>query len=127
MTRHIAACAREKRLGEARETFRQLRDVEGLAPTAYTYSNLMNAHVASGDLAGAAAAFADMQAAGFAPNVVVYTTLLKGYCAAGRLEEAWDLLETRMARGRPACPAVEIGAAAAAIRRGRTRCRGVEV
>ena len=53
MTRHIAACAREKRLGEARETFRQLRDVEGLAPTAYTYSNLMNAHVASGDLAGA--------------------------------------------------------------------------
>ena len=103
LTRHIAACAREKRLGEARETFRQLRDVEGLAPTAYTYSNLMNAHVASGDLAGATAAFADMQAAGFAPNVVVYTTLLKGYCAAGRLEEAWDLLETRMARGRPAC------------------------
>ena len=52
------------------------------------YASLINAHVNSGDLPGAAAVFDRMRAQGLRANVVVCTALLKGYCRSGDLPAA---------------------------------------
>ena len=52
LTRDIAYYAQQKQLGSAQECFDSLAS-EGLTPSSYSYSNLINAFVNSGDVAGA--------------------------------------------------------------------------
>jgi pentatricopeptide repeat protein len=52
LTRDIAHYAQQKQLGSAQECFDALAN-EGLTPSRYSYSNLINAFVNSGDVAGA--------------------------------------------------------------------------
>ena len=67
LTRQIASHAQTKQLEAARGAYDTII-AEGLAPSRYTYSALINAHVTSGDLAGAAAVLAQMEQAGFAAD-----------------------------------------------------------
>ena len=92
LTRQIGTFATQKQLQKAQDTYRQLIDA-GLPASTYTFSNLINAHVMGGDVAGGERVMREMHAAGFQPNVVVYTTLLKGHCAIGDLHAAVALLQ----------------------------------
>ena len=92
LTRELAGHAQHKQLGRALESFAQIEH-EGLQPTGYTYSSLINAHINSGDIEGAEKAFDKMKAAGFTGNLIVYTTLLKGHCTEGSVDTAKQLLE----------------------------------
>ena len=103
LTRQIASFASQKQLGQAVATFALLAE-EGLRPTVYSYSNLINAHVNSGDLRGARNVFRQLGAAGFAPNVVVFTTLLKGYAISGDLARAEELFAEMAAQAPPVPP-----------------------
>lgn len=66
---------------------------------ASAYASLINAHVNSGDLPGAAAVFDRMRAQGLRANVVVCTALLKGYCRSGDLPAAMKASKRRGFRG----------------------------
>jgi len=99
LTRELSSYAQSKQLDAALEAFATI-EREGLRPTAYTYSALINAHVVSADLAGAQRALASMEAAGYSPNIIVFTTLLKGHCANHDLAAARELLES-MGRAKP--------------------------
>ena len=103
LTRQIGVFAQQKQLQKALDTYQQLVDA-GLPPSGYTFSNLINAHIMSGDVAGAERLLADMRAAGFAPNVVVYTTLLKGHCAVGDVHAAAELLRQMTSATPPVVP-----------------------
>ena len=70
LTRKIAYFAQRKQLGKSIETFEQLK-AERLRPSAYTYSNMINAHINSGDVVGGQRMFGAMLDAGFRPNVVL--------------------------------------------------------
>ena len=99
LTRELAAHAQSKQLDAALQVFATIKR-EGLEPTSYTYSALINAYVNSGDLQGAQQSLQTMEAAGFHPNLIVFTTLLKGHCAVGDLASARELLES-MGRATP--------------------------
>jgi pentatricopeptide repeat protein len=85
--------------------FEQLKS-EGLTPDQYSYSNLINAYINSGDVDGGCAAFAAMVAADFQPNCIIYTTLLKGHAAAGSVTKAEALLDQMGAQDPPIRPDV---------------------
>ena len=93
LTRQISTFASQKQLAQAVEMYDSLV-TEKLKPTVYTYSNLINAYVNSGDLRGANKAFNQLVGAGFSPNVVVFTTLLKGHAVSGDVERAELLFDT---------------------------------
>lgn len=99
LTAQIGEHARLKQLGSAVAAFEQIR-AEGLHPSGYTYSSLLNAHVLAGDLAGGIRVFDAMLSSKCRPNLVVYTTMLKGFCAAGDLTASVHLLR-RMAHASP--------------------------
>uniref|UniRef100_A0A7S4F6X9 tRNA (guanine(46)-N(7))-methyltransferase n=2 Tax=Chrysotila carterae TaxID=13221 RepID=A0A7S4F6X9_CHRCT len=103
LTREIATYARAKQLRKSVDTFQQLIS-EGLRPNGYTYSNMINAFVNSGDVAGATRMLSEMVDSGFKPNVVVHTTILKGLCAAAEMPAAIAHLQ-RMGNAVPSvCP-----------------------
>jgi pentatricopeptide repeat protein len=79
---------------------------QGLVPNRYSYSNLLNAHINSGDVKGAEAVFAKMKGSGFAPNVVVYTTMLKGYSTTGEVTKGEALLHEMIRQSPPVKPDV---------------------
>lgn len=99
LTTRIGECARLKQLSDAIAAFEQIR-AEGLHPSGYSYSSLLNAHVLSGDLAGAVRVFEAMLNSKCKPNVIFFTTMLKGFCAAGDLTASVHLLR-RMAHSSP--------------------------
>ena len=103
LTRQIGVFAQQKQLQKALDTYHQLLEA-GLPPSGYTFSNLINAHIMSGDVAGAEHLLAEMQSAGFAPNVVVYTTLLKGHCAVGDVHAAAEVLRRMTSATPPVVP-----------------------
>jgi pentatricopeptide repeat protein len=103
LTREIAAHAQTKRLDAALESWTAIES-EGLKPSMHTYAAMINAHVVSGDVAGAEQLMRRMRAAGFRPNIVVYTTVLKGHCAAGDLEAAQALLHAMIRASPPVRP-----------------------
>ena len=76
LTQEIATHAQSKQLEEAKALFNTILR-EGLKPSSYTYSALINAHVNSGDLVGATRTLEEMVHGGFKANVIVLTTLLK--------------------------------------------------
>ena len=92
VTRQMGELAQRKQLPQVKKLFALLTD-EGLTPTLYSYANLINAHVNSGDLSGARRAFLALRQAGHTPNVVVYTTLIKGHTVVGDVERAEQLLD----------------------------------
>ena len=103
LTRQIATFASQKQLGQAVTMYDTLLE-EKLAPSVYTYSNLINAHVNSGDLRGARRVFKQLIDAGFAPNVVVFTTLLKGHSVSGDVARAEQLFDTMAQQVPPVTP-----------------------
>ncbi|CAJ1457308.1 unnamed protein product [Effrenium voratum] len=92
LTKKIAELAREKQLTKALEVFGQF-ELEGLEPSVYTFSSLINVHVRSGDLKGAKAALKAMRQRRLKPNVSIFTILLRGYSQAGNLRKARGLLD----------------------------------
>lgn len=76
---------------------------QGIADV-HSYTNVLNAHVRCGDVAGAQTLFASMPGAGVEPNVVSYTTLMKGLCDAGDLAAAKALLSQMAAIGKKITP-----------------------
>lgn len=70
----------------------------GVIPSAFTYSNLLEAHIANNNLDEAVALLRDMENDEYAfrgmPNPVHYTTVLKGLAQAWRIEEAVALFKT---------------------------------
>ena len=85
------------------DAFRKIEQ-EGLSPTFYSYSNLLNAHINSGEVHGAEEVFAKMKAANFTPNVVVYTTMLKGYSTTGEVAKGKALLHEMVKQSPPVSP-----------------------
>jgi len=100
LNKQISMHGQRKQLTKALRVFEQIRS-EGLTPSDYTHTNLINAYVRSGDIDGAMQQLNDMQAAGAVPNVVTYTALIKGVCSIGNMAGAEALL-ARMAKQRPA-------------------------
>ena len=92
LTRQISTFASQKQLVQAVAMYDSLM-AENLKPTVYTFSNLINAYVNSGDLRGAHKVFKQLIDAGFSGNVVVFTTLLKGHAACGDVERAEALFD----------------------------------
>ena len=90
LNRQLADLAQRKQLKEASKAFR--RGVRQGVVDVHSYTNLLNAHVRCGDVAGAQTVFFGMPVAGIAPNVVTYTTLMKGLCDAGDLNGAQKVL-----------------------------------
>lgn len=84
LTKQIANLAREKQLKKAQEVFQQFEQ-EGLVPSVYTFSSLINVHVRSGDLSGALKVRKAMRKKGVRPNVGIFTILLRGYSQAGNM------------------------------------------
>ena len=93
VTREIGTSARHKQLRKACHLFVRLIQSEGLVPTPYTYTSLLNAYVNTGTMDGAEALMARMWEVGCAPNVVSYTTLLKGYLLVANVDAAKHTLE----------------------------------
>lgn len=103
LTRQIGQLAQRKELGRAQDVFNQMKS-EGLKLSGYSYSNLTNAYVRSGDVEGAEKVFAEMKSAGLLSRaqgnpVVVYTTLLKGHGEAGNCARARELLDEMVKSG----------------------------
>eukprot|EP00913_Durusdinium_trenchii_P001521 g1408.t1 len=98
LTKEIANLAREKQLKKAVELFKQFEQ-EGLEPSVYTFSSLINVHVRSGDLRGALRVLKSMRKKGVRPNVSIFTILLRGYSLAGQLDRAHGLLDEMVAEG----------------------------
>lgn len=82
LNKQIAMHGQRKQLTKAQRVYEQIRG-EGLTPSDYTHTNLINAFVRSGDIAGALRQLGAMQSAGARPNVVTYTALIKGLCSIG--------------------------------------------
>ena len=99
LNKQIAIHGQRKQLTKALKVYEQIRS-EGLTPSGYTHTNLINAFVRSGDIDGAMQQLNAMQAAGEPPNVVTYTALIKGMCSLGNLRGAENLL-TQMSAHRP--------------------------
>ena len=55
LNKQISSYGQRKQLGKALECYQQIVEVEGIRASAYTYTSLINAHVRSGDVAGAKA------------------------------------------------------------------------
>lgn len=68
-----------------------MRNAEGLKPTVYSYGHLLKAYSQENDVAKAAKAFQEMQAAGIEPNLVVYTTLIQTCINRKDLDTAWQV------------------------------------
>ncbi|CAJ1389207.1 unnamed protein product [Effrenium voratum] len=103
LTRKIASFAAQRRLSDAIKTFDRIL-AKGLAPSVQAYASLLNAHVNSGDMPGAASTFRKMLADGLRSNVVVATALLKGYCRAGDIQAASGVLQDMMRQDPPVKP-----------------------
>ena len=88
----------DKQLGFAEEAFRRIAGA-GLAPTVYSFTNLLNACVRVGELGRARAVWDDMAGAGVEPNEVTYTVLVKGLAQDGRLAEAAGRVEAMAGEG----------------------------
>jgi len=99
LSRQITKHGQQRQLTEALAVYEELL-AEGLTPSRYTHSGLINAYISSGDVQGARRSFAAMTGSGIRPNVVIYTTLLKGYCAVGDTAAALALFEA-MAKEEP--------------------------
>lgn len=93
LTQQIIEFAKRRRLEDAKRVFKQIVEDEGLTPTLLTYSCMINAYVASGDMMGAERTFNDMQSAGIFANNVIYNTLFKGYCMAGNTSRSAALFD----------------------------------
>ena len=91
VTRLIGRFAPQKQLSKAVATFKKMVSAkeeggDGLTPTAYTYSNLINNYVMGGDMAEAEDVFRRIGQSGEHPGLqisphtylIIYTTLLKG-------------------------------------------------
>eukprot|EP00928_Gymnodinium_smaydae_P048011 TRINITY_DN3205_c0_g1_i1.p1 TRINITY_DN3205_c0_g1~~TRINITY_DN3205_c0_g1_i1.p1 ORF type:complete len:560 (+),score=162.63 TRINITY_DN3205_c0_g1_i1:1477-3156(+) len=105
LARTIAGCAAEKQLARARAAFDEFV-ANGGTPSRQVLSTLMNAHVLSGDRAGAAEVADRMRDRGFALGVVEFTTLLKGELAAGDLRAGQRLLDEMLSKSPPVLPDV---------------------
>eukprot|EP00435_Cladocopium_sp_Y103_P064181 s210_g25.t2 len=73
MIRTVAAFAAQRRLNDAVKAFGEI-SAKGLEPSVQAYASLINAHVNSGDMSGAAAVFKKMQSDGVRSNVVARVT-----------------------------------------------------
>eukprot|EP00434_Breviolum_minutum_P025781 symbB.v1.2.022789.t1/scaffold2061.1/size90854/2 len=100
MIRKIAAFAAQRRLHDAIKAFDEI-SLKGLQPSVQAYASLINAHVNSGDMSGAASVFQKMLDNGLRSNVVVCTALLKGYCRAGDVPGAMQVLESMLSQDPP--------------------------
>lgn len=69
---------------EAREALSGMK-AAGLAPDVWAYTAAIEAHRASKDVAGAEAAYREMENDGVAPNVACFNALLRLYGATGQL------------------------------------------
>jgi len=103
MIRKIAAFAAQRRLHDAIKAFDEI-SLKGLQPSVQAYASLINAHVNSGDMFGAASVFQKMLDNGLRSNVVVCTALLKGYCRAGDVPGAMQVLEGMLSQDPPVKP-----------------------
>jgi len=103
MIRKIAAFAAQRRLHDAIKAFDEI-SLKGLQPSVQAYASLINAHVNSGDMSGAASVFQKMLDNGLRSNVVVCTALLKGYCRAGDVPGAMQVLESMLSQDPPVKP-----------------------
>jgi len=65
---------------------------EGIAPDVISFSTVIKAAVAAGDLSRAEAVVAEMRAEGVEPDVIVLNTILAGYAAQLRWDRAVELL-----------------------------------
>ena len=99
LNKQIVIHGQRKQLTKALCVYEQIIS-EGLTPSDYTHTNLINAFVRSGDIQGAMQQLVAMQDAGATPNVVTYTALIKGVCSAGDMKGAEELL-ARMGEQRP--------------------------
>ncbi|CAE7386954.1 Lmf1 [Symbiodinium sp. CCMP2456] len=98
LTKTIAEFAKSKQLQRAISIFEKF-EKEGLQPSVYTFSSLINAYVRTADLAGALEIMSNMKTRGIKPNVSIFTILLKGYCQAGDLRAARELLDEMVEQG----------------------------
>ena len=67
----------------------------GLRPSVYTYSNMLNAYINSGELEEAEKIF-KVLCSGLGevfPNVIVFTTMMKGYEKAGNTDNCIAMLD----------------------------------
>ncbi|CAE7362609.1 Capn15 [Symbiodinium microadriaticum] len=94
----IAEFAKSKQLKRAISIFEKF-EKEGLQPSVYTFSSLINAYVRTADLAGALEIMSTMKTRGIKPNVSIFTILLRGYCQAGDLRAARELLDEMVEQG----------------------------
>eukprot|EP00439_Symbiodinium_sp_Y106_P041365 s1099_g5.t1 len=98
LTKTIAEFAKSKQLKRAISAFEEF-EKEGLQPSVYTFSSLINAYVRTADLAGALEVMSTMKKRGIKPNVSIFTILLKGYSQAGDLCAARELLDEMVEQG----------------------------
>ncbi|CAE7513255.1 trmB [Symbiodinium natans] len=98
LTKTIAELARNKQLKRAIATFHKFEE-EGLQPSVYTFSSLINAYVRAADVPGALEVMSAMKRHGIKPNVSIFTILLKGYSQEGKMNAARALLDEMIAQG----------------------------
>lgn len=82
-----------RRFDRVWEVYKEMR-AEKVQFSIVTYNALIDACARSRELSMAETLLTEMAAQNIEPNTVTYSTIIKGYCNDGRLNQAFELLET---------------------------------
>lgn len=103
--KHDAVTSSDMRTSQA--VFRNMLD-QGLHPTIYHYSTLMDGYAKMGDIRGAKQVLQDALDAGIQPNAIMYTILINGYGRRGKPEEAMQAFRAMIRAGiAPDVPSID--------------------
>ncbi|KAJ6383078.1 hypothetical protein OIU77_031492 [Salix suchowensis] len=89
----IDALCTARKLDDAMCLFTKMKS-SSHKPDKVTYVTLLDKFSDCGDLVRVKKVWTEMEADGYAPDVVTFTILVKALCKAGRINEAFDLLDT---------------------------------
>jgi pentatricopeptide repeat protein len=78
----------------------------GIKPTVYTYGHLLKAYSQTKNVAAAAQAFQEMQAAGIEPNLIVYTSLIQTCINRQEFDTAWQIFNLMKLKSTATAPDV---------------------
>lgn len=94
----LGACARQGRVDEGLMLRKCMADA-GIAPTAHTYTALMNAHLTADSAIAVPQLLLEMHEAGVQPTSWTYTALIKAHLKLGEVRDAMTAVDTMQGSG----------------------------